>query len=61
MDTENRLTAVRGDGLGGLGEKSEGIKQRKKERLKDTDNSLVIARGKGVWGREEGVKEGKWR
>ena len=61
MDTENRLTEVRGDGFGGLGEKSEGIKQRKKERLKDTDNSLVIARGKGVWGREKGVKGGKWR
>ena len=29
MDTENRLTAVRGKGDWGLGEKSEGIKEVK--------------------------------
>ena len=48
-DTENRLTAVRSRGVGGLGEKGEGIKQRK--RLTDTDHSMVITKGKGGWGR----------
>ena len=44
----------------GLGERGEGIKQRKKERLRDTDNSMVIARGKGggVGGGGRGDKEG---
>ena len=28
MDTENKLTVVRGEGVGGLGEKDEGIKKR---------------------------------
>ena len=45
---QQNLTAVRGRGWG-LGEKSEGIKQRKKERLMDTDNNtMVITRGNGV-------------
>ena len=49
----------------GLGEKGEGIKQtlkkkkeRKKERFMDTDNSIVIARGKGLGRREKKVKGG---
>ena len=34
----------------GVGETGEGIEQREKkeERLRDTDNSVVIARGEGV-------------
>lgn len=28
MHTQNRLKAVRGEGFGGLGEKSKGIKQK---------------------------------
>ena len=39
----------------GLGDKGEGLKQRKK-RLMDKDNSMVIAREKGEW---EDFKEGK--
>ena len=51
----------------GLGEKGEGIKhtlkkkkkkERKKERFMDTDNSIVIARGKGLGRREKKVKGG---
>ena len=36
-------------GVGGLGETSEGIKQQKQKQknLIDTDNSMVISRGKG--------------
>ena len=37
---QQNLTAVRGRGWG-LGEKSEGIKKRKKERLMDTDNNTM--------------------
>ena len=40
-DTENRLTVVRGRGVGGLGEIGEAIKQN---RNRTTDN---ITRGKG--------------
>ena len=36
------MMAVRGEGLGELGEKSDGIK----EKLIDRDNSMVISRGK---------------
>ena len=46
MDTENRLTVVRGEGFGWLGEKGEGIKQKKKKTLMDADNIMVITRGK---------------
>lgn len=45
-NTESRLTAVREEEVlgGGLGERGEGIKQ--KTKLTDTDNNIVIARGK---------------
>ena len=38
--------------------KNEQIKQRNKEKLKDTDNSMVVTRGKGVgkWQRIKGAK-----
>ena len=43
IDRENKLTAVRGEGVGGLGEK--------KQTNSDTDNSTVITRGNGDEGR----------
>ena len=39
-----KLTAVRGEEIGGLVRKGEGNKQKNKPI--DTDNSMVIARGK---------------
>ena len=56
-DTENRLTVVRGKGGWGLGEKDEGIKQRKKL----TDLCMVIARGKeGVGGSDGSRLDLEW-
>ena len=58
---ENRLTAIVGEGRGGLGEKGEGIKQKEKqEKVKNskTDNSMVSTRGKGRWGEAEEGKGG---
>ena len=43
IDKENRLTAVRGEGVRGLSEKGEGIKKK----IIDTDNSMEMTRGKG--------------
>ena len=56
MDTENKLTVVRGEGVGGLGEKDEWIKQKqnKTNKLIDTDDSMVIMRGKVGSGRRIG-------
>ena len=48
IDTKNRLTGIRGEG--GLGEKSEEIKEN---TLIDTDNNIVISRWKGGWGQVE--------
>ena len=56
METENRLTAVRGERDQGLSEKSEGIKQKKKILIK-TNNSIVITREKEGW---EEAEECKW-
>ena len=48
IDTENRLTALIGEeGCIVQGGKTEVIKKK----LIDTDNSMVITRGKGGWGR----------
>ena len=44
IDPENRLTALRGEEVGGLGAKGEVIK--KKKTLIDTDKCVVISRGK---------------
>ena len=45
------MTAVKGKGFSGLGEKGEGIKQKKKKsHLIDTDNNTVIPREKEGWG-----------
>ena len=46
LQRQNRLTAVK-RGVGGLGEKGEGIKQRKKTLI-DTDNSMGTPEGKAV-------------
>ena len=43
--------------VAGLSEIGEGIKQKKKKNLIDTDNSMIINRGKGWEGQ---VKESKW-
>ena len=50
-DTENRLTAVRGEGVWRAGWKRL---SRKKKPSQDTDNSTVIARGQGSKKVEEG-------
>ena len=57
-DTENILTAVRGEGLGELGDKGEEIKENKQITTTDSDNSMVITRGKWKW---RDVEEGKGR
>ena len=47
------MSGGRGREVGGLGEKDEGIKQKK---LIDTDHSMVITKGNGRWGEiEEGT------
>ena len=46
INTENRLTAIRGERCRGLGEKGEKTNQTNKQ-TKLRDNSMVIARGKG--------------
>ena len=48
VDTENRLRAVGGGRPGGWVEKVKGLSKRK---IIDTDNSMVITRGEGEWGR----------
>ena len=58
MDTENRLTAAREEWVEGWVRKGEGMKQRKKESLLDTDNRMVITRGQGNGGRWKRVKGG---
>ena len=49
INAESKFRAVRGERSWGLGETSEGIKQQKQNQknLIDTDNSMVITRGKG--------------
>ena len=55
IHTENRLTAIRGEGFGGLHKKGEGIKNKNPSK---TDKNMVITRGKGTRGK---VEEDKWR
>ena len=59
MDTENRLTAVRGESngeiLGGWVRREKGFIQKKP--LIDSDNSVVVTRGKGVGETGEGEGE----
>ena len=43
--------------VGGLGEKSKGIKPIK-TKLMDTTNSLMTTRGKGEWWRKKRVNRG---
>ena len=58
--SENRLTAVRGRGIGGLGEKCKRIKQKKRKetrRLTDTENSVVTTGEKRGGGSKRGKGE----
>ena len=48
IDTENRLIAVRGEGVGGQVGSVKGLTKGKK-RFLTTDNNIVITRGKGGW------------
>ena len=57
MDTENRLTAVRGEGLRGWVRRVKGLDNEKK-RLMDTDNCMVNTSGKGGGGGSKRVKGG---
>ena len=57
IDTEDRPTSVRGEGVWGLSDKGDWIKQTKtnkqtnKTKPMDTDDSMVITGGKGgIWG-----------
>ena len=54
IDTENRLTAVRREGMVGRAEKSKGIKGKKTHRHRQQYGDY---RGKGEWGRQKRVKE----
>ena len=58
IDTENRLTAVRGEGeLKGWVKTVKGLSKKKNpQKLIDTDNSMVITTGKGRLGRWKRVK-----
>ena len=56
-DSENRLTAVRGEGVESLDEKVKGLSKKQKTTLIDTDNIMVVTRRKGSLGE---VEEGKW-
>ena len=46
MDTENRLTAVRGEGLGGWVRRLKRLSKKKGGGLMGTDKSMVVAKGK---------------
>ena len=51
-DTENKLTAVSGEGLGDWVKTVKGLSKKSvKTQLIDTDNSMVITRGTGSEGR----------
>ena len=48
MDTCNRLTAVRGEGgWGPVWKKAKGLSKKHTYKHIDTDNSVVITKGKG--------------
>ena len=61
IQNRNRLidTVVRGEGLQEWVKKVKGLskKTKPKQNLIDTDNSIVITRGKGGW---QVVEEGTW-
>ena len=50
VDTENISTAVRGEAVGDWVRRVKRLSKEIKERLMDTDNSMVTARGKGRQG-----------
>lgn len=58
MDTENSLTVVRVEGIGGW-LRVKGLSKGKKLRLMGTDNSMVPTREKGV-GEIKEEKRDKW-
>ena len=57
IDTENRLTAVRRQGVEELGEKGKGSRQENPKQ----NGKRGCQRGKGVGERQERVKGDKWR
>ena len=54
IETENRLTAVRGERGWGLDEKGEGIKQQQNKTLIDTANRMMMVKGKEGGGGRRG-------
>ena len=54
--TESKQAAVRGEGVAGLSEESEGIIQ--KEKVTNTDNSVAVTRGNGGRGKVQEDKMG---
>ena len=62
-DSQDRLTAVRGEELRCWVKNVKGLskaKQNKTKYLIDTDSSIGITRGKGGWGGQKRVKGDKW-
>ena len=55
IDKENRLRTVSPEEVWGLNEKAKGLSKELKSS--DTDNSMMITRGKARSGK---VEEGKW-
>ena len=58
MDTENRLTAVRGKGVVSWARRVKGLSNENTGRLMDTDHSVVT--GKERVSGEGEVEDGKW-
>ena len=62
MNTETRVTAVRGEGVEGWVIRVKGLSKEKKKDswLMDTDNNVVITREKGDGGMYLSIKGDKW-
>ena len=58
MDTENRLTAVRGDGVGGCVRRVKGLRKKKTQGHREQYSDW---RGNGVGGCRRGQREDNWK